>query len=438
MNDLCQSFTKLTVTPNLSDLLPYDISQKTKGNILNKNIKEFRLLLIGMQQATNALKAKEFEQFDALVGENACQIRAVKIAMTAQKYVDSVESLQAQINKAMQNIERVLQSAESMKKGGSMKDLLKSKTIDVALTSDELFLIESFLLSVAKSTSSTAEKSTKVLSPLCQKDVVDLEKLKQQFGQKDEDVSNKFVSNLVSKTRKLLSEASVLFVQEQAKLLKNQKLEDMCSGKFNITHNKYLSCSPMFWTYKTCLLAAQKQKIPLVLYAKFLAQDKGCSIIDEACIVFQPVDTLYEESSPYQRDLAKAAIIVQGIVYGKQLPSKSQWKETMRTQKLDVILAGAADHRQYPDQEKDRIVEELGDKEFELYKKMASEGYSLKNSSKFFIQHVYSSTLGSVPQLAEKAKLAEQFSSGWPQRVVTYIMSYMEDEGGTYESKNSK
>jgi hypothetical protein len=109
----------------------------------------------------------------------------------------------------------------------------------------------------------------------------------------------------------------------------------------------------------------------------------------------------------------------------------------MTTQKLGVILAGAADHRQYPDSEEDRRIEELGDEEFESYRTMArSRGYALENPGMFFIQHVYPSVVGNLPKIAQKARLAEeairsflpvQSIEKWPQRAVTQIMSYLED-----------
>lgn len=101
---------------------------------------------------------------------------------------------------------------------------------------------------------------------------------------------------------------------------------------------------------------------------------------------------------------------------------------------LGVILAGAADHRQYPDPEEDRRIEELGDEEFESYRKMArANGYALEDPSTFFIQHVYSTTVGKIPQIAFKAKLIQTFLSErsieeWPQRAMTQIMGYFEEE----------
>ena len=428
----------LAVTPKcfLSELLPYDTSTKIKGS-LRTSLKEYSLLLVAVEQAITAIKCGDYKKFDAVVGENACQIRAVKIAMTASKYLDSVKPIQAQITNAKRMIDSI--SIEPlMQKGESLQSLLKRKDIDVALTSDELFLIESFLLSVAKTV-----KPAKISSPLFRNDAAEPKKLKVQLGFEDDKLlSVTFTGNLVRKMRQLLSAASVVFVREQAQSLQDKQLQRMCSGDFTVDYNSW-PCIPMFWTYKTLLLAAQNKGIPLVIYAKFLAKDREYSIVNEECIYFQPASdsggTSYEELIPYPRDLAKVAICVQGVVCNNTdlLPSKSQWRATITTQNLGVILAGAADHRQYPNPEEDSRIEVLKDEEFGYYQRTArSEGYALEDPSVFFIQHVYPATVGSLPQLSQKARLVEciiqAFSpdrsiAEWPQRAVTQIMSYLED-----------
>ena len=108
---------------------------------------------------------------------------------------------------------------------------------------------------------------------------------------------------------------------------------------------------------------------------------------------------------------------------------------------IGVILAGAADHRQYPNVEEDHRIETLKDEEYEGYKAISRrEGYSLENPGMFFIQHVYAATVGSIPQLTQKTKLAEEVTSTylpkcslakWPQKAVTHIISYLEEEEDT-------
>ena len=199
----------------LIELLPYEASTKINGS-LRTGLKEYSLLLAATKQATLAIQSGDLEQFDAVVGENACQIRAVKIAMTFPRYLGAIESIQAQIEIAQQRIEKLSKSLEPlMKSWVSLQALLQEQGLDVALTADELFLVESFLLSVAKTV-----KASKASSPLCRNDAADPKKLK-QF---EKDVSTSFTDNLIRKIRQLLSTASVGFVREQAKSLDDRQL----------------------------------------------------------------------------------------------------------------------------------------------------------------------------------------------------------------------
>lgn len=256
--------TSLVIQKNyLSELLPYEASTKTNGS-LKTGLKEYSLLLAATQQAIIALRNGDLEQFDAVVGENACQIRADKTAMTFLRYLEAIKSIQAQIEMAQTKIEKLSKSLNTLMKSGiSLQTLLQQESLDIALTADELFMVESFLLSAAKTV-----KASKASTPLCRNDVADPKRLK-EFGK---EVSTSFTDNLVKKTRQLLATASVSYVREQAKFLDDRQLEKMCSESFTIQYNG-LPCIPMFWTYKTLLLAAQKTGIPLVISAKFLAKD---------------------------------------------------------------------------------------------------------------------------------------------------------------------
>lgn len=119
------------------------------------------------------------------------------------------------------------------------------------------------------------------------------------------------------------------------------------------------------------------------------------------------------------------------------LPSSTAWKTKISAQKLEAIFAGAAEHSQYPDPTKNEKIEELQDKEFKNYRKIAlTNGYSLENPSTFFIQHVYPAVVGKLPEVALKTRLVEQVLQSflpersleeWPQRAVTQIISYLEE-----------
>ncbi len=418
---------------NLSQLLPYQPSAKLNGE-LKKGLKEYEMLLQASKCTFDALKCGDLAQFDALVGENACQIRAVKIVMIASK--DFATSTALQIGNAIQRIKELSdpKSLEflMLKKNFSLKDLLEKEKLEVELTSDEVFLLQSFLLTQANTVN-----PPKMTAPLCRNDKT-VEKNLIKFG----DVTAGFTKSLVKELKCSLSARSVVFVRELAENLRDENLIKMCSKAFEIK-SKGLVSIPMFWTYKTLLLASKEAKIPLVIYAKFLAKDQQNKVVNEECLFFKPSGNrkgiYYESMVPYTLDLDKPAIIVQGVVWGNEdlLPSNKRWKCEVSLKNVDIILAGAADHRQYPDQKKDTLIEKLNDEEYQRYKTIAKrEGYCLENPGMFFIQHVYAAKVKNLSLLTQQLGRAERIVraampgiplEAWPQRAVTLIASYCEN-----------
>ena len=275
--------------------------------------------------------------------------------------------------------------------------------IDVELTSDELFLIKCYLLFVAKIDQPQKAGTLRGEQQSTPKQLYCFDKLDTgtfKFNKplvtdsvKDK-VSIKFLQNLVNETRITVASDSVLFIRELAESLNDSQLKSLCSSEFEIIEQKR-RCIPMFWTYKTLLLTAKNTGIPILLSAKFVVKGKENKIVDEECIIFKPLGG----------SLSGAAIVVEGFVCTEadKLPSREQWKATLKSQTLsDIILAGAADHRQYPDEKYDCKIEELKDPDFEKYKQLAkTEGFAEKNPSLFFIKHVFAQAADRAPKNAE-------------------------------------
>ncbi len=385
---------------SLSQLLPYDPDTKKNGD-LRKGLDEYGLLLSVVKLAMAALKAGDFSQFDALVGENACQIRAVKIAMTASQYRGITEPMAAQVIDVVERIAGLNMNL-LMQQGNSLKDLVVGRNLDIDLTPDQLFLIQCFILSYAKTV-----KPPKDDSPLCQNDVVDSRKLIALRA-----VSKSFADNLLRQLRLQVATASVEFVQAAAKSLNDSKLVQMC---LPVSCDQSGPCVPMFWAYKTLLLSAQRGEVPLVMYVKFVTQDQGYGVTGEECLFFRPLGCeglSYEALVPTSRDLERVAVVVEGVACAPtraSLPSPEDWRaQIAKIGPIDVILSGAADHRQYPPS-RCQVPGFEDEEEFQRYQQMArSSGFSLENPGMFFIHHVYPATVGRFSLLVVQATRAEE------------------------------
>jgi hypothetical protein len=384
---------------NLSELFYYDISE-VRNKDLRKGLREYKFFLSILKSALYHFENKDFEKFDSLVGENACQIRAIKIAIIAsQNQIDFI-SLNTRIESSIAKTEKLLEPqklAKLMLSGITMKELLEKEEIDVIMTANEMFAFQSFLLTETK------EPQPENTTTLHQNEKSAPKKLK-RF---DPEISANFMYCTASRARKLLAEASVRFVREVAWKSKDLNLIKMVSKEFTEEHNTW-PCTPMFWTYKILLQTAQKQNIPLILHAKFVYKSgENYKTRGEETLFFKPdlgkKCNSYIQTDPSDDDLTNPACVIQGVVYldSNKHFCREKWKKSLLKHSIhDIILAGAADHRQYPDPS---ISVPIDDPEFENYKAVAQKcGFSIDNPATFFINHVYSQQVGKILSFIER------------------------------------
>lgn len=378
----------------LSELLPYDMNTKTGAGLKNA-LKDYDMLLNAALEAMKALEQGEITKFDALVGENACQIRTVWIAIIISNNLIHTQAILNELYNTRKRIRVFLEEKQIsllMRDGISLQQLVEREKISSFLSLEEFVLINSFLLTEAKEVVLTQDG----IISLCHRERSNPKKLK-RFG----DISSQFANDLLSRSRRLLAENSVQFVRNIAASLGDEKLINMLSEQYSILHNNHLLCTPMFWTYKTILSALKHAEIPLIIHANFIEPEAdGYRIFDSASLFFKPIfkndgSLQLMLTSPMKKDFNEVACVVEGIVLSdKKIPSyKSKWNtDVLRFPISTVILAGAADHRQYPCAESNEKIALLQDNEYEFHRSFArAHGFSIDNPRTFFIRHVYPS-----------------------------------------------
>ncbi|MBF8263101.1 MAG: hypothetical protein HW387_766 [Parachlamydiales bacterium] len=375
--------TELPKIEFLHQLLPYDPSTK-RAKALQTGLKEYQFLLNAALEAIHHFEMGDLERFDSLVGENACQIRAVMLALIASKKTVNVCHFRQRILKALVALKEYLEPkkiAALMLSLASLSEVIRNEKLIVSLTAEEIFLIQSFLLTESKVSPADSNIAVTIRNVTCPN------KLK-----KISDVSSNFTTNLVKKMRKLLSLASVHFVRETAKVYHDLLTQKMVSDEFT---NRHINCAciPMFWAYKSLLNRMLEEKIPVIIHAKVLKKEEGgqYSIAREISLYNgnDKTDQFIEmPASKIEND--QPSIVLEGIILNETL-TEEEWMRSMELYSVsDIILAAAADHRQYPDPELDQLINTLDNKEFQFYKNQAEQnGFSLKNPFRFFIQHVY-------------------------------------------------
>ena len=394
------------INPHLSQILPYDASQKTNGDI-PKGLKEYQTILKVALDATRELGKGHLEWFDCLVGENACEIRAIKISLVASRSSVNIQGLQSRILEASGRIP-ALSAPKSindiMRSNCSLGEIIRNESLDIALTSDEIFTIRSYLLAFMK----TVRDSDHHLHSIYRMEVANPKKL-QEVGE----VSSVFANRLVYGLRKSIATSSVEFIREEAQAVQNPDVLKMVSDEFTFQHNG-LPCIPMFWTYKTVLGTAEKENIPVFILSKFLKKNgEEFEVVEKEGLLYKHFNSnscILAEAIE-NTDLEKTAIVVEGVVApddaGRTL-SKTQWRNVMgKMSVVDVILAGAADHRQLPNEDLETVFQNLKDGEYENYKSMArKEGFASSNPTTFFINHVYAGSIGNALKRISHSEIA--------------------------------
>ena len=394
--------TKKTAIVFLHQFLPYDPATKiTKA--LFVGLKEYQLLLNAALEAARQFQQDNLERFDSLVGENACEIRAVRLALIAtQKLVDGC-SMQQRIADALEALQQLSPKKidSLMLNKISLQEVLSNEKLTVSLTPEEVFLIQSFLL-----TESKEDFENDLALTLLFKQAAVPKKLK-QYG----DISSTFSYELVKKLRKDSSLDSVNFIRTAADTFDDELLQDMLSDKFTMLHHN-CTCLPMFWANKPLLFLMLKEKIPLILHVKALkgiGEDKYV-LIKETCLCYGHCEHKtaggFVEIPQSKLDSSRPSIVFQGVVIDEDAEKdcfEEKWKNAMRSHQMaDMILASAADHRQYPDSEWDQLICSLNDKEYQHYKNLSDRsGFSLKNPTLFFVQHIYTAQPKLLPFIRE-------------------------------------
>lgn len=367
---------------SLSELLPYDPQAKT-GERLIAGLKEYDFLLTTAELSIQLLSKEQISCFDPLVGENACQIRALKNCLIFSKYPVNINELLVKIQSARKKIDELFGKASQLKESHiSLGNILEDADIDIQLTYSEIYLIKSYLLTVVKTI-----KPPKEDIPFIKNEYTDTKKLKSI-----KPIGTMFAESLIKKLRESLSAFSVSFVQELSSKLAPKSLASAMSDKFYIRHNR-LHCLPCYWVTKLLMIQAQKSQIPLIIIARQLATDQNYKIIREMPLSFKTNLFGYKYTSfdSFNSKAPTLVLLVNTCRKSHEFSELTEWKkELLKYNPIDLVLAYAASHRQYPDITKNDLLNQIQDKEYEFYKKKALDwGCSIEDPSGFFLSHAF-------------------------------------------------
>lgn len=382
----------------ISTLLPF--KPQNQKNI-EVGLHEYRFFLTALKEAFDAVEKNNFKALDAIVGENACHIRAIWAVLRARKCLENATSTLYNIDKALEKIKALIEKSD-FKKGSTFQDLLnKHDDLDIKLSFDELFLLQCYILTLIKK-----EKDPLPELPLQRNDVAD-DRIMRKYG-----ISTKNCNHIVHFLRKSLSEDSAIYMRQQASLLKDIELILMISQLYKTKttgpERTSISC---FWSYKIVTQLALKNDVPIILRCwqrmpgKNYKNGEGEKYLS---IFFTAINGKYSEFKTERSDLSRIALVVEGITYRKEaeLPSIEEWKRQILSHDvIDYMLINSAGHRQFVDSTNDPIIENAPTRNvYQDYKDKAKEiGCSQVNPELFFINHVFANTIANFLE-AERNK----------------------------------
>jgi hypothetical protein len=227
-------------------LLPYATSEKKTLSQITTSLKEYRMLLRASLECIQALETLELSSFDALVGENMCQVRALKVTLCAERTLTSFSEIKITCSLKEKKVHDLL-ARPSHHYEGSLYDIIVDEDIELALTQDEIFHLESFILTKVK-----VQEAPKKEAPLFL-----AEKTYPKNLQDISDVSTNFANALIKKLRKDLAQRSVCFIKECARDTSYHS-EDL--DALLLEHNDLRSL-PFFTTNHILLQKAMKEHV---------------------------------------------------------------------------------------------------------------------------------------------------------------------------------
>ncbi len=368
----------------LSHLLPYSLGSRKGRTLVLQSLKEYLFLLIATEQALESFRLGKLTDFDALVGENACQIRAVKLALIVRENKLDVLHLMKNVLESKKIVEEHINNNLSQFKKGpvSLACIFAKDPIDIDLCYRGLYLVKTYILTIIK------EFDTNAKNKLLGNDFTNIKKIKSLFN-----IGTMFAEKLIKRLRKELSAKSCSFVKRIANDIDFLKDKKFSLHDFLVDLNG-LTYIPCYWNMAILLQKVLKEKIPIVLLIDQKAKDNDHKVLHREKFIFQTNSNGCKQISESQLDDNQPVIVFYGSACrnAEEFSDLESWrKDLLKHSPTDLILACSAAHPQYPECAPIHLSEIIQtENSYKHYLFKAQQlGCDLNNPSCFFLSHVF-------------------------------------------------
>jgi hypothetical protein len=370
--------------------------------------------------AMEAFQASELRKNDALVGENACQLRAAKIKDLADLYSTSVDwceeiqrvkeqagkiILTQKLPACMNHVEKIVTSKDFKDEYGLNLSVTKFCTkwgLLQPLSDNVRFIVESYWLSQTKKTIVDDTHSYQLV------DKTSMEKLA-RFNLNENGllpksnvqlVSNKKLPELTLTIQRDLAALSVQYLLKEVRLLKDSPINRIAQTVLSDNHHIRKDplgreCAPTFYSLESLMQRMIDKKQHLLIDITRWNHDE--KMVDRLHLLYAPDQQAgtfrpltQEENQP------KSVVVIMGnsVRDDQDSLSKEDYLQLFRSHPLEEILnANWAQHAQYPAKIDQAIAEQQDKRRVELANRAIHLGCTPKNMSLFVVDHILCDTL---------------------------------------------
>lgn len=211
-----------------------------------------KCILTNAKLTCEAFLEGKLSNLDPIVGENACQIRAL-VAITFYMEEDLKEHLRALKDKVEKLLEKLKLQVNPL--NGNLDIQLENLGLTLNVTDKVDYMLRSHLLTIGKYFDMEPNGR--------EKSGIDCSKINEKL---QTEVSKKVLQSIIKIAQMKISEDSVRFIQMEADKLTDKFIVSQLTGKmFNPVKGKTLHASSAFYNLKTVLLRAEEMKVPVLV-----------------------------------------------------------------------------------------------------------------------------------------------------------------------------
>lgn len=383
---------------SLREALSLDTKISEEPKALQNRLDNYKGVVILAKEAIESYLKGVYP--DPLVGENACQIRAVLYCQLAQDPT-SIKDLTETVCKLDKMIgegkdKGTLDSIKLPKKKQSLSEVLEENKADIdipeTLKDKICWILYGHILTVTKDSKIDIDKNSLSLI-----EALDYKKLPSK-------VSSSFSKQLIKDSRKKISALSIEYLKKE---LESLPADDMTSNLLTVVKEQVLvddleiQTVPMLPATMILLQALKAHNISIILRNRVIenGNEKDAKSIR---ILYSPTgkDKQYEVVKDLSSiDKARPVVVLEAVsLTDKPSDLKTIEASIHKIGVETILLAACAAHNQYGGTHKSMVptpIKEIDEIRTSLTDLANKEGLSKENSEVCRIYHIYAGTIGS-------------------------------------------